>query len=130
MAYVTYDEYLRIMKGEPVDEADFPALLDQASEIIEEMTVYRVSEDVFQKMAPDLQALIQKAVCAQINYLDANGGEDLDNGTDLQSASVGKFSYTRASAGASGNSGQSVYSLRAQRILAPTGLLYRGGWLL
>ena len=74
----------------------------------------------------DIQNRIRKAICAQIEYMDANGGSDMDNGTDLQSAGLGKFSYTKA-AGISGSTEQSVYAPRALRILAPTGLLYRGG---
>lgn len=66
------------------------------------------------------------AVCAQIEYLDANGGADMDSGADLQSAGLGKFNYTKAS-GENGSAEQSIYSPRALRILAPTGLLYRGG---
>lgn len=66
------------------------------------------------------------AVCAQIEYLDANGGADMDNGADLQSAGLGKFNYTK-SAGANGSTEQSMYAPRAIRLLAPTGLLYKGG---
>ena len=65
---------------------------------------------------------------AKIEYLDANGGADMDNGADLQSAGLGKFNYTK-STGANGSATQSIYSPRAQRILLPTGLMYRGGCL-
>ena len=47
-----------------------------------------------------VQERVKKAVCAQIEYLDANGGSDLDNGAGLQSASLGKFSYTLAAGAA------------------------------
>lgn len=126
MPYVTQDYYNDTFHGEPVDEADFPSLLDRAAEIIEELCMYRISESNLDKYGIDTQERIRKAVCAQIEYLDANGGSEMDNGTDLQSAGLGKFNYTKAS-GASGSTKQSVYAPRAQRILAPTGLLYRGG---
>lgn len=126
MSYVTQHYYDNTFHGESVSKADFPALSDRASEIIEEMTVYRLNPTTFEAMPEDVRDKIMKAVCAQIEYLDANGGSDMDNGADLQSAGLGKFNYSVAS-GASGSTQQSIYAPRAQRILAPTGLLYRGG---
>lgn len=126
MPYVTLDYYSNTFHGESVDETDFPSLLDRASEIIEEMCMYRISDAKMDTYGTDTQERIRKAVCAQIEYLDANGGSEMDNGADLQSAGLGKFSYTRAGA-AGGDSGQLIYAPRAMRILAPTGLLYRGG---
>ncbi len=125
MPYVTEDYYWKF-GGEPVYSADFPSLCRRAGEIIEEMTLYRVSEDRLEQFPEAIQKRIQDAVCAEIEYLDANGVSDLDNGADFQSAALGKFSYTRG-AGASGGTAQSLYSPRARRILYPTGLLYRGG---
>ena len=128
MAYVDAEYYETEYKGEPVPETDFPGLLARAEEIIEELCMYRVSPVTILAMPEAVQERVKKAVCAQIEYLDANGGSDLDNGAGLQSASLGKFSYTLAAgAGTGGSSGQAVYSPRAQRLLAPTGLLYRGG---
>lgn len=127
MGYVTPDYYSSIFQGEPVSETDFPDLSERASEIVEEMTLYRLTPASFEAMSKELQDKVKKAVCAQIEYLQANGGSEVDTGTELQSASLGKFSYTKASGGSDGSTGQSVYAPRAQRILLPTGLLYRGG---
>lgn len=124
MPYVDDEYYYDTFKGDPIDE--FPSLRDRAEEIIEEMTMYRVTPVTFLVMPEDTQERIKKAVCAQIEYLDANGGSDMDNGIDIQSAGLGKFNYSRAS-GSDGNSSQSIYAPRAQRLLFPTGLLYRGG---
>lgn len=128
MPYVTDQYYKNTYNGESVADADFPSLCMRAEEIIEEMTMYRVSYTTFPTFSEDVQERIKKAVCAQIEYLDANGGSDMDNGADLQSAGLGKFNYTR-SAGANGSTTQSSYSPRAQRLLLPTGLMYRGGCL-
>ena len=95
-------------------------------EIVEEMTMYRLTLPAFHAMSEAHQERVRKAICAQIEYLDANGGSDMDNGADLQSAGLGKFNYAKSS-GSDGNSKQSIYSPRAQRILFSTGLLYRGG---
>lgn len=125
MPYVDEKYYCEIFHGEPVDDADFPCLLERASEIVEEMCMYRIQQERMETYGTFIQERIKKAVCAQIEYLDANGGSDLDNGASMQSTTLGKFSYTAGSA--SGTSGQGIYSPRALRILAPTGLLYRGG---
>lgn len=128
MPYITKDYYDNTFLGESVDDADFPSLLSRAEEIIETMTTYRLGPSAFNKMSEAVQERVKMAVCAQIEYLDANGGSDVDNGSELQSAGLGKFNYTKAT-GTDGNGGQSIFSPRAQRILFPTGLLYRGGGL-
>lgn len=126
MPYVDEQYYNDVFHGEPVDNADFPSFLERASEIVEEMCMYRIKPELMDAYGTEIQNRIKKAVCAQIEYMDANGGSDMDNGTDLQSAGLGKFSYTKSSSN-TGSSKQSVYAPRAMRILAPTGLLYRGG---
>lgn len=126
MPYIDKVYYTDTYKGEPVNDADFPSLLVRAGEIVEEMTMYRVTELTFPVLAADVQERFRRAVCAEVEYLSANGGSDLDNGADLSSASLGKFNYTKA-AGTNGSTQQSVYSPRSMRLLAPTGLLYRGG---
>lgn len=126
MPYVDDKYYADTFKGEPVDNADFPSLCMRAEELIEEMTMYRISPITVLAMPETVQERVKMAVCAQIEYLDANGGSDMDNGADLQSAGLGKFNYTKSS-GANGSTEQSMYAPRAIRLLAPTGLLYRGG---
>lgn len=122
----TLSYYSKTFKGEPVNEADFPSLLSRAWEIISELTMYRVSENTVSCLPIEIRECVKKAVCAQIEYMDANGGSDMDIGADLQSAGLGKFNYTK-STDVNGSSQQSIYAPRAKRILAPTGLLYRGG---
>lgn len=126
MPYVDKEYYESIFEGEPVDDTDFSPLCERAEGIIEEITRYRLNPVTFLVMNESVQERVKNAVCAQIEYLDANGGADMDNGTDLQSAGIGKFNYTKAS-GVNGSTEQTVYAPRAVRILAPTGLLYRGG---
>lgn len=126
MPYVDDKYYADTFKGEPVDDADFPSLCMRAEELIEEMTMYRITPTTVLAMSEAVQERVKMAVCAQIEYLDANGGSDMDSGADLQSAGLGKFNYTKSS-GANGSTEQSMYAPRAIRLLAPTGLLYRGG---
>mgnify|MGYP003372670720 FL=1 len=124
MEYVDREYYDSVFKGEPIAKDEFPSLLGRASELVEEMCMYRILPEKMETYGTFIQDRVKKAICAQIEYLDANGGSDLDTGASLQSASLGKFSYSGT---ADGNTGQSFYAPRAMRILAPTGLLYRGG---
>lgn len=126
MAYVDESYYNDTFHGEPVDTADFPSLCERAGELIEELTLYCLTPLTFLAMPEDTQEIVKKAVCAQIEYLDANGGSDLDNGSGIQSATLGKFSYS-GSSGVNGSTEQSRFSPRAERLLWPTGLTYRGG---
>lgn len=126
MSYVDEQYYDDTFHGEPVDSADFPSLCDRASELIEEMTLYRLTQASFLAMPEDMQDRVKMAVCAQIEYLDANGGSDMDNGVGIQSATLGKFSYS-GSTGVNGSTAQSRFSPRAERLLWPTGLTYKGG---
>ena len=126
MPYVDREYYVGTFKGEPVDDADFSSLCMRAEELIEEMTMYRITPTTVLAMPEAVQERVKMAVCAQIEYLDANGGSDMDNGADLQSAGLGRFNYIKSS-GANGSTEQSMYAPRAIRLLSPTGLLYRGG---
>ena len=124
--YVDKVYYHETFKGEPVDPADFPGLCRRAGELIEELTLYRLTETGFLVMPAELQSAVKNAVCAQIEYLDANGGAELDMGAGMAGGTLGKFSYSGFSSG-SGSTEQSIFSPRAERILWPTGLTYRGG---
>ena len=126
MSYVDYDYYHETLYGESVDPADFPALCERAEELIEELTLYRLTSTSFSAMSDDTQNRIKKAICAQIEYLDANGGAEMDMGNGMSGATLGKFSYSGTSSG-TGSTEQSIFSPRAERILWPTGLTYRGG---
>lgn len=126
MPYVDETYYHNSYRGEVIDVEDFPALEMRAAGIVEEMTRYRLTPMTMLALPEAVQVRVKDAVCAQIEYLDANGGADMDNGVGLQSAGLGKFNYTRAS-GSGGSAEQSSYAPRALRYLYPTGLLYRGG---
>ena len=124
--YVEIDYYTKEFKGEPVADADFPSLCQRAGEIIEELTLYRLTEKCFPLMSEDMKKRVKDAICAQIEYLDVNGGAEMDMGNGMSGATLGKFSYSGASSG-NGSTEQSIFSQRAERILWPTGLTYRGG---
>lgn len=130
MPYIDENFYRDAYKGEPVDSADFPKLLSAAEMIVEEMTMFRLNAETFESMPEIVREKIRLAVCAQIEYLESNGGSDFLNEADvLQSASLGKFSYSKASetTDSGGSSRTDSYAPLAWRYLVSTGLLYRGG---
>lgn len=120
--YVEIDYYTKEFKGEPVADADFPSLCQRAGEIIEELTLYRLTEKGFPLMSEDMKKRVKDAICAQIEYLDVNGVAEMDMGNGMSGATLGKFSYS-----GNGSTEQSIFSPRAERILWPTGLTYQGG---
>ena len=65
MAYVDYEYYSKTFLGEPVPEAEFPALARQASDII----------DMLVTAKPDQESdLVRQAACYQIEYIRQTGG--------------------------------------------------------
>ena len=110
--YVEIDYYTKEFKGEPVADADFPSLCQRAGEIIEELTLYRLTEKGFPLMSEDMKKRVKDAICAQIEYLDVNGGAEMDMGNGMSGATLGKFSYSGTSSG-NGSTEQSIFSPRA-----------------
>ena len=90
---------------------------------IDALTIYRLSQTGVDAYPLRIQGFIKKAICAQTQYLDANGGIDALADSDFASMGLGKFNY-------SGNPGTSAgevqYSPLVFSYLFPTGLLYRG----
>ena len=78
--YVDETYYNDVFKGDPVESAGFSVLCQRAGEIVEELTLYRLTEEGFPMMPETTQKLVKNAVCAQIEYLDANGGAEMDMG--------------------------------------------------
>ncbi len=62
---------------------------------------------------------VKKAVCAQADYIEAQGGTESVTEDKYNSVSLGKFSY-------SGESTSSLLCTFSQSCLAAAGLLYRG----
>jgi hypothetical protein len=123
VSYVDRLYYTDTYMGLSVEIADFPALEMRASEIIDELTMYRVAQNTEGLDGYDIfvQAQFKKAVCAEIEHIDSMGGVDMLNEQTSQSMSLGKFSFSGESKGS-----QSEISTRAIGYLTPTGLLYRG----
>ena len=55
MSYVDKDYYDKTFRGESVCDADFPSLLERASEIVEEMCMYRIRPELMDTYGTDTQ---------------------------------------------------------------------------
>lgn len=115
--------YMDVYKGVEVYDA-LDVLLERSFDIVQQHTLYRL--DDISKLPNFMQENIKKAVCAQAEYINANGGlEWLDSGGAV-SFSIGKFSMSGGSSGG-GSSSQQTAAPTMLAYLEAVGLLYRGG---
>ena len=115
--------YTDVYKGAEVYDT-LDVLLERSFDIVQQHTLYRL--DDISKLPNFMQENIKKAVCAQAEYINANGGlEWLDSG-GIASFSIGKFSMSGGSSG-SGSSSQQTAAPTMLAYLEAVGLLYRGG---
>lgn len=115
--------YTDVYKGVPVDD-DLNVLLDRASDIVRQNTLYRI--DDIEALPEFMQENIKKAVCAQAEYINSNGGLDsISSGGTASGFSIGKFSMSAASSSGT-SSGTVPASPLMLSYLEAAGLLYRG----
>lgn len=125
-ALVDESYYRNVYKGAEVYD-DLGVLLDRASDIVRQHTLYRL--DDISALPSFMQENVKKAVCSQAEFIDQNGGLDsLCSGT-AASFSIGKFSMSGGTSG-SGSSRSPAVSPLMLSYLEAVGLLYRGGGVL
>lgn len=100
-------------------------LLSRASDVVNS-NIYLTGLTV-ETIPEELRTAVYKAVCAQADYIEYNGGVAAmsDNG-DMSSVSLGKFSYSGGTQGGSSAKSATQLCVQAEDYLRPTGLLYRG----
>lgn len=125
MAYVNYAYYSGTYYGSMVTEAEFPAIEAQAERLIDAVTRYAVKEAGLDSFPASIQAMIQDAVCAQIDYFGYYGAEVALSGKGIDSFTVGKVSVSEG-ASTSLKARNNALCPMAQTILEQMGLLYRG----
>lgn len=136
MTYADYDFYKNEYFGRAISEDDFPRLALRGSQYIDYITQGRAEAKA------DLDAV--KMCCCELaeKYQTVEAAQELaqkslsagSDGLEVQSETVGSWSRSYRSSGDSAQSAAQVaadskaelYSI-AQRHLAKTGLLYRGG---
>lgn len=133
MAYVDYNYYTNTYKGDTISQTDFPRYEERAEELIDAVTRYRVAEMGLTAFPARVQTLIQKAVCAQINYYVEYGLAVALTGQDNGGFTVGKVTVQ----GSGSDKAAGAYSMaspEALMLLEQTGLLnpsvptFNGWW--
>ncbi len=127
--YITKEEFTAYAPScATIDTNEFNELGERASEVIDIITLRRIIRaGGLSTFDADDQAAVKKAVCAQVQMMYSNGGIDTvigASGAGVQSASIGKFSYSRGEAPRMIN-GIPVSPL-VESYLADTELVYRG----
>lgn len=114
-----HEYYNAVYMGEQVSADLFPTLAARAEDILQLVTFGRLYAQTAYKDD------VQKALCAQIEYLYLNGAETAVNGANSGSWTVGHVTVNGANSGTTGLNKMGVCA-KAQALLYRTGLLYRG----
>ncbi|MFC0275589.1 hypothetical protein ACFFH2_02585 [Enterococcus devriesei] len=104
--YVNEKYYKEEYEGTEVESEKFPRFSKRSTELIDALTEYQIPKIGLDKFSENVQELIKKACCAQIEYYQVEGIEVDITGTPKStlSYSIGDYSYS-ASGGASSRQG-------------------------
>lgn len=119
---VTYDWFADEYLGLGVTEEDWPRLEMRAEEAIDNLTRGALAD--FDTMPSDVQELVEKAICAQVEYYGAYSTEIGFKAED-GGFTVGKVTVSGSSESADGFGSKMFYSPRAISFLERAGLLGR-----
>lgn len=123
MPYIDYQFYTDEFKGVSLSEDAFNNLVGRASDLIDQVTNYKIETIGFDNLYPAFQQRVKKATAAQVEFMHVNGGVVSMQSSDTSNVSIGKFSY---STGGSDKGMTKSISDSALAYLKGTGLLYRG----
>lgn len=123
MSYID-QEYFETYSSFDIPEADFTVLAERASDIIDILTMQKITRNGFENYEESVQTAIQKATAAQLETIYLNGGVYLINGGAISSGSIGKFSISQ------NTNGHTIKGIPVSPLidgyLFYTGLLYGG----
>lgn len=96
MEYVDKTYYDETYKGELLTDVEFPKFNQRSQDIVDSLTNYLIPQIGFDNLKTNVQELIKKSVCAQIEYFKVEGLESNINGvsSSSQSVSISGFSYS------------------------------------
>ncbi|MCI8604862.1 MAG: hypothetical protein HFE79_12075 [Ruminiclostridium sp.] len=108
------------------EDNELETLLSRAADVVNN-AIYLSGEEV-ESISEGYKTKVFKAVCAQADYIDSCGGVEAMNESTGGSVSLGKFSYSSGTGGASGSADNMGCSLcrQAEGYLMAAGLLYKG----
>lgn len=126
MAYIDQTYYSDTYVGVPIPADAFLRLAARATDIIDELTGYKI--DDLSTLDTFAQKQVKKAVAAQTEYLFTRGEEEANHGSgNVTSANIGHFSYDDGNGANENLSREAIRTSPAvMGLLAPTGLLYSG----
>lgn len=119
MEYVDKTYYDKTYEGETLTDDEFSKFNKRSQDIIDSLTSYQIPQIGFDNLKTNVQELIKKAVCAQIEYFKVEGIDSNISGvsSSSQSVSISGFSYS---------SSQSSSSRQINRV-SPSTLMYLEG---
>lgn len=126
MPYIDTEYYINVYKGkQPFNPDDLPKLLIRASEMINELTGFKLvtGKVNIDNSFPFIQDQVKKATAKIVEYYVINGGYEVTKSSEPQSVSIGSFKYS-TSKESSGESNEAIKEAVTQ--LSHTGLLYTG----
>ncbi len=85
MEYVDKTYYDESYKGESIANDGFPKFNKRSQDIIDSLTNCKIPQIGFDNLKTNVQELIKKAVCAQIEYFKVEGIESNINGVSSSS---------------------------------------------
>ncbi|MGH1648938.1 hypothetical protein ABE945_14290 [Enterococcus gilvus] len=121
--YVDEKYYDDEFEGTPVDENKFSRFSKRSSELIDALTEYHIPEIGIDKFSDQVQELIKKACCAQIEYYQVEGIEADLTGAPKSSLSYSIGDYSRSASGGSASRQAGRVAPSCLMFLEGTGLL-------
>lgn len=106
-SYVDEKYYEDDFEGTPVENDKFSRFSKRATEIVDALTEYQILKIGLDKFSEDVQELIKKACCAQIEYYQVEGIDVDVTGTPKSSLSYSIGDYSRSATGGGSTSRQS-----------------------
>ncbi len=126
-SYIDEQYYTETFRGADAGD-DLEKLIQRASDVIDQVTGYKLVGQDVEELPQFIRAQVKKAVAAQVEFYVARGGyEEVDAGAEgFQSVSIGSFRYDTGRSTGQENRNADRVSPAALQYLAPTGLLYTG----
>lgn len=91
MPYVDEAFYQQEFLGAPVADGEFTKLENRAGLLIEALSGYRIDQVRLADMEENMKKQVKLAVCAQLEFLNANGGEEIFWGNRVKSEVLGAY---------------------------------------
>lgn len=130
--WLTYDEFKTFFPSVNIPETKFDEIEMMSQDIIDFLTLGNIEKcGGFDDLSESQKEKVKKALAYQVQFIFSRGGVYGMSDADLNSESIGKYSYTKGTATSDSRvhadtvNGKEIHPL-VRTTLAPTGLLYSG----